>query len=158
MEEVWLSRFQDEEKSVHLEDFPETPASWLNYDLEKKWEVVRSVRGLVTAAIELERQEKNIGSSLEASAIVYFKDKNVLEIIKSVDFSEICITSDLETNFLEELKVDKNLSQDSLALVEIIKAKGEKCNRCWKYSQNCSEFYGKLLCPRCAHVLEGQGL
>ena len=62
-------------------------------------------------------------------------------------------------NYLQEdLKVDEALSQDSLALVKISKAKGDKCNRCWKYSQNCSETYGKLLCPRCAHVLEGQGL
>ena len=156
MEEVWLSRFQDEEKSIHLEDFPDTPTSWLDDDLESKWEVIRNVRGLVTAAIEIERQEKNIGSSLEASAIINFKDKNVLNIIKSVDFSEICITSDLETNLREDLKVDEVLSQDSLALVEIIKAKGDKCNRCWKYSQNCSETYGKLLCPRCTHVIEGQ--
>ena len=156
MEEVWLSRFQDDEKSIHLEDFPETPASWLNDDLEKKWEVIRSVRGLVTAAIEIERQEKNIGSSLEASALITFKDRNVLDIIESVDFSEICITSDLETNFREELIVDGGLSQENLALVQIIKAKGEKCNRCWKYSYNCSKVYGKLLCPRCTRVLEDQ--
>ena len=122
----------------------------------QKWEKFKVIRKVVNAAIEVERANKIIGSSLEASAIINFKDKNVLNIIKSVDFRENCITSDLETNFREELKVNEVLSQDSLALVEIIKAKGEKCNRCWKYSQNCSETYGKLLCPRCTHVLEGQ--
>ncbi|MFL2790921.1 MAG: isoleucine--tRNA ligase [Paracoccaceae bacterium] len=154
MEEVWLSRFQEEEVSIHLEDFPETPASWLDDELEQKWEVIRNVRSLVTAAIEIERQEKNIGSSLEASVIINFKDTHIMQIVESVDLSEICITSDMEIKLCDELPVGIDPYGDSLAKVEIVKAKGNKCNRCWKYSQTCSEVFGKPLCPRCALVLD----
>ena len=60
MEDVWLTRFEGENTSVHLEDIPKTPDSWLNLELDNKWNVIRSVRRVVTGAIEVERQNKNI--------------------------------------------------------------------------------------------------
>ncbi len=157
MEEVWLSRFPSDEKSIHLEDFPKTPLAWLDQDLEKKWDIIRNLRGLVTAAIELERQEKRIRSSLEAFVIISVKDKNILKIIESVDFSEICITSDLEINLCNELQKD-NHSQEYAVNIEVRQAEGEKCNRCWKYSRSCENFAGKKICPRCSSILDDKKL
>ena len=152
MEEVWLSRFHNDQKSIHLEDFPKTPLAWLDQDLEKKWDIIRNIRGLVTAAIELERQEKRIRSSLEASVIISVKDKHILKIIESVDFSEICITSDCEINLCKELQKG-NHSQEFAVNIEVRQAEGEKCNRCWKYSRNYENFAGKKVCPRCSSIL-----
>ena len=157
MEEVWLNRFPNDEKSVHLEDFPETPSTWLDEDLAKKWDIIRNVRGLVTAAIELERQEKRIRSSLEAHVIINVNNKNIFQVIESVDFSEICITSDLEINLCKGiLKEDSSLEHS--VTIKVMQAKGEKCDRCWKYSLSCENFAGRPVCPRCSSVLDPKNL
>ena len=69
-EEAWLAR-DPQAGSVHLELFPEVPAAWRDDALAEKWRKVRSVRRVVTGALELERAQKRIGSSLEAAPIVY---------------------------------------------------------------------------------------
>ena len=95
MEEVWLERFGDEESSVHLIDIPETPASWLNLELAEKWAMIRRVRRVVTAALEVQRIEKVIGASLEAAPTLYLADQGVKDILEQMPFADICITSDL---------------------------------------------------------------
>ena len=65
-EEVMQTRFSENDVSVHELEFLDTNAEWLNNQLFEKWEKIRSVRKVVTGAIELERKEKRIGSSLEA--------------------------------------------------------------------------------------------
>ncbi len=66
-EEAWVARNGGEESSVHLELFPEVPANWRDDALAEKWRKVRTVRRVVTGALELERAAKRIGSSLEAA-------------------------------------------------------------------------------------------
>src|SRR5262249_858055 len=70
-EEAWLSRYPETEGSVHLEVFPNVPSSWRDDPLAEKWRKVRVVRSVVTSALEIERAQKRIGSSLEAAPIVY---------------------------------------------------------------------------------------
>ena len=45
--------FGGEDSSVHLIDIPETPAAWLNPELAEKWAMIRRVRRVVTAALEV---------------------------------------------------------------------------------------------------------
>ncbi len=70
MEEAWLSKKPDA-VSVHLEQFPTIPADWRNEALAAQWAKIRTVRSVVTGALEIERREKRIGSSLEAAPIVH---------------------------------------------------------------------------------------
>ena len=51
---------------MHLELFPEVPANWRDDKLADKWRKVRTVRRVVTGALEIERAQKRIGSWLEA--------------------------------------------------------------------------------------------
>ena len=95
MEEIWLNRFPGSESSVHLVDFPETGTEWLDLALAEKWKAVRRARRVVTAALEVQRQNKVIGASLEASPVVYLEDSGELEILRSVNFADICITSSI---------------------------------------------------------------
>src|SRR5215210_44074 len=69
-EEAWLARDASENGSVHLETFPETPAEWRDRGLANRWADIRRVRRVVTGALEIERAQKRIGSSLEAAPIV----------------------------------------------------------------------------------------
>ena len=77
MEEVWLERYPGDESSVHLIDIPETQELG-DESLATKWATVRQARRAVTAALELKRNDKIIGSSLEASPVVYLEDQTTL--------------------------------------------------------------------------------
>ncbi len=77
-EEAWLSR-NPAAVSVHLEQFPTMPAEWKNEALAEKWKKIRAVRRVVTGALEIERSDKRIGSSLEAAPVVYVADAELLQ-------------------------------------------------------------------------------
>ena len=72
-DEAWLARYPNA-VSVHLEQFRDIPAEWKNEELAAKWRKVRQVRRVITGALEIERREKRIGSSLEAAPVVYVTD------------------------------------------------------------------------------------
>ena len=57
-EEAWLTRYPSEDGSVHLEQFPPVPAEWRNDALAEQWRKVRTVRSVVTGALEIERARK----------------------------------------------------------------------------------------------------
>src|ERR1700743_1398492 len=93
-EEAWRMYKPDAEPSVHLTLFPEALEQFRNDALAAKWEVLRSARRVVTGALELERAAKRIGSSLEASPLVYVSDRKILATLFDVDLAEVCINSD----------------------------------------------------------------
>ena len=74
-EESWLSRYGAAAQSVHLEVFPDVPAAWRDDALAEKWRKMRTVRRVVTGALEIERAQKRIGSSLEAHPIVHVRTR-----------------------------------------------------------------------------------
>jgi isoleucyl-tRNA synthetase len=78
-EEAWRMYRRDAEPSVHLTLFPTEFDSFRNDTLAAKWQTIRDVRRVVTGALELERAAKNIGSSLEASPLVYVSDKAIFK-------------------------------------------------------------------------------
>ena len=96
MEEAWWNRFPGEASSVHARQFPTIPAAWRDEALAEKWRKVRAVRRVVTGALEIERKEGRIGSSLEAAPKVYVADRDLREALAGVDLAEISITSDAE--------------------------------------------------------------
>ena len=130
-EEAWLSR-NPSAVSVHLEQFPAIPAEWLNAALAEKWEKIRKVRSVVTGALEIERKDKRIGSSLEAAPVVHVADKALLEALEGQDFAEICITSGI-TIAGDEGPADAFRLND-VAKVSVVPklAEGKKCARSWK--------------------------
>ena len=130
-EEAWLSR-NPQAVSVHLEQFPAIPGDWLNAALAEKWEKIRKVRSVVTGALEIERKDKRIGSSLEAAPVVHVADKALLEALEGQDFAEICITSGI-TIAGDEGPADA-FRLNEVAKVSVVPklAEGKKCARSWK--------------------------
>ena len=132
-EESWLSRYPDAE-SVHLETFPEIPVAWQDEALAARWSTIRKVRRVVTGALEIERAQKRIGSSLEAAPHVYIADKDLADLVRSVDFADICITSAITI-------IDGEAPADAFRLDDVhgvavvsARAEGQKCARSWRYS------------------------
>lgn len=127
-EEAWLSRNPDA-VSVHLEQFPAIPAQWLNQVLDGKWAKIRKVRSVVTGALEVERKDKRIGSSLEAAPVVHIADADLLAALEGQDFAEICITSAISVVQGEGPSDAFRLSDVGAVSVEPKLAQGRKCAR-----------------------------
>ena len=133
-EEAWCERNRSADASVHLEPFPEVPASWRDDKLAEKWRKVRLVRRAVTGALEIERAGKRIGSSLEADPFVYVTNEELFEAMLGVDLPEICITS-AGTIVKGEAPPDAFRLPDVPGVAVVTKlAEGRKCARSWKIS------------------------
>ncbi len=156
MEEVWLERFPGDDSSVHLVDMPDTPTDWLNGELAAKWSAIRQARRAVTAALEIQRTDKVIGASLEAAPVVHVADAAVRDVLGSVDFADICITSAV-TLSADTAPVDAfTLPEVEGVAVVFAKADGEKCQRCWKILPDVGQHaHVAGVCGRCADALAG---
>jgi isoleucyl-tRNA synthetase len=131
-EEAWRLYRPDAEPSVHLTLFPEGFEKFRDERLAAKWEIIRAIRRVVTGALEVERAAKNIGSSLEASPLVYVSDRKIFETLFDIDLAEVCITSNaMATN--EDAPADAfRLNEVPGVAVVVEKAVGTKCARSWK--------------------------
>jgi isoleucyl-tRNA synthetase len=132
-EEAWLARYP-QAVSVHLESFPEIPSSWRDESLAEKWEQIRRARSVVTGALEIERAQKRIGSSLEAAPKVFVADAGLRAVLESVDFAEVCITSDIAIEAGEGPIGAFRLPGAAGVAVLPALATGRKCARSWKIS------------------------
>ena len=153
MEDVWLSRFPSEDDSVHLHDFAQTPADWLNEPLAAKWEHVRRARRGVTAALEVKRTDKTIGASLEAAPVVHVEDAQMLAALKSVAFADVCITSDLSLTADPAPTEAFRMAETPGIGVVFETAEGEKCQRCWKILPDVGTHAHPGVCARCDAAL-----
>jgi len=131
-EEAWRMVRPDAEASVHLTLFPEDLARFQDEKLAARWEVIRNVRRVVTGALELERAAKKIGSSLEASPMVYVSDKAIFETLFDIDLAEICITSNAMVTNEDAPGSAFRLNDVPGVAVVVEQAQGKKCARSWK--------------------------
>ena len=132
MEECWLERHPGASSSVHLRTFPELPGEWADPALAEKWQKIRAVRRVVTGALEIERKDKRIGSSLEAAPRVFVSDLSLLEALKDEDFAEISITSAIEVVAGEGPEGAFRLDEVPGVAVQFAPAQGTRCARSWK--------------------------
>ncbi|WP_421779972.1 class I tRNA ligase family protein [Falsirhodobacter deserti] len=153
-EDVWLSRFPGASSSVHLQDMPDTPAAWLDEALATKWQAIRSARRVVTAALEVQRTAKVIGASLEAAPAVHVADAALLEALRSVDFAEVCITSDLTLTGDAAPEGAFTLADVAGVAVVFHEAEGEKCARCWRILPDVGTHAHPETCERCDAALD----
>ncbi|MGB6502180.1 MAG: isoleucine--tRNA ligase [Xanthobacteraceae bacterium] len=130
-EEAWLAREPDAQ-SVHLEPFPQVPPAWRDEALADKWRKLRTVRRVVTGALELERAAKRIGSSLEAHPLVYIADPDLFVAAVDADLAELCITSGAA--LVEGEGPSEAFRLPDVAGVAVVPelAQGKKCARSWK--------------------------
>ena len=149
MEEAWTTRFPDQ--SVHLQDFLATPSGWASADLLERWKRLRELRRAITGALEIKREEKLIGSSLEASVLLQLDDPNDLALFETIDLAEIAITSLARIETLDS--ADPNRAPGYIA-VEVTRADGEKCARCWRVLAEVST-HADHICDRCTGAVHG---
>ncbi|NTU76502.1 MAG: isoleucine--tRNA ligase [Alphaproteobacteria bacterium] len=144
-EEAYLARRPGAEGSVHLLAYPEVPSAWRDEALGVKWKKVRDVRRVVTGAMELARNDKKIGSSLQAEAQLYVTAEQAA-LIEGLDLAAICICSALTLRKTAAPEGAFALADVPGAGALITLAKGQKCERCWQVLEEVGE---DDLCPRC---------
>jgi isoleucyl-tRNA synthetase len=154
-EEAWLAQHGDgPTTSVHLQLFPEVPASWRDPALGERWAKIRDLRRVVTGAIEIERSQKRIGSSLQAGAEIV-ADESYAAALAGLDLAEICITSAASLRSGPPPADAFVLPDVPGVAVRIAAASGDKCQRCWKVLPEVGEVSGHPdLCRRCADAVE----
>jgi isoleucyl-tRNA synthetase len=132
MEEVWLSRHGEGAASVHLQHYPNIPTDWKDEQLAAHWRTIRTVRRVVTGALEVERREKRIGSSLEAAPAIYIPDADLFSQVSQVDWAEVSIASQASIHHGDA--PDGAFHLDDVHGVGVVpgKAEGQKCARSWK--------------------------
>jgi isoleucyl-tRNA synthetase len=134
-DEAWRMYKPDAEPSVHLALFPDGLETFRDEALAAKWEIIRTIRRVVTGALEVARAAKRIGSSLEASPIIYLPKEHMADLF-DVDWAEVSITSNAEVVVLnqgEQPPPEAFKLPDAIGIgVTIEKAVGIKCARSWK--------------------------
>ena len=118
---------------------------------EEKWDYLKKVKSEVNNEIEIMRNNKTIGSSLETQ-IEFTIENEVKKYFEKINLSDFFITSDAKIA-LNDQSFDKVIENKNVKGLKIIinKAVGIKCIRCWKYFVN-DKSVDKKLCKRCESV------
>ena len=141
-DEAWENLPARDVASVHIAEFPEVSKTD-NAELIERWERVFAIRDEVLKSLETARNDKQIGSSLEAKVVLTTDAETTRFLIEYYEqLRYIFIVSQVEVH------------EDEKFAVEIRKADGEKCERCWNYSTRVGEFnQWPTVCERCADAL-----
>ena len=162
-EDIWHNiPYKLKEKSVFQRGFPKTPTLWKDDSLNDVVHQLQELRASVNKALEDCRMRQELGSSLEASvriqpssdslkdALRYMEKNGNPEVDRLFDWlivSKVQIGGEpwAEVLFSEE---------DSMGIIEVSKAIGLKCERCWHYEVDIGEnSTHKSLCSRCINTL-----
>jgi isoleucyl-tRNA synthetase len=168
-EDIWqFLPYSTPHKSVFQAGWVDIPTSWKQPDLVKTWTKIRDLRDDVNKVMETARKEKSIGASLEAKVLLYIEDKEWLGHLNKFNLSD-----SLRGNRVDELRyfflasqvelldstdaINKAQYKSETGNIAVVKADGEKCDRCWNYSTHVGEFKDDpTICDRCNKALVGE--
>tara|TARA_B110000261_G_scaffold98617_1_gene111389 strand:- start:600 stop:2105 length:1506 start_codon:yes stop_codon:yes gene_type:complete len=149
-EEAWELRLYNNNKSIHLQTFNEDDYAYYDEKLEKKWIDIREIRKAVTSALEIKRNEKLIGSSLQAQVVI-FLESEILNNVKNIDLSELSIVSNFKIKEMDEKNSSALSFDDPRVFVDVEIAPGLKCQRCWTVKEEVRN-NSLQMCDRCDNV------
>jgi len=180
-EDIWQNlpyRAEDNNSSVFEGGIPAELTSYSEFDNEK-WNLVRDVRTDVNQILELVRQDKLVGASLDAAAYIYTPDEKVRKVLAELDGDKSIISPSDKTNGVDELRAALMISQVHIVdseddvtsacaatyiakgelsgcTIGVMKAEGTKCGRCWFYDKDVGKHgqnYGPDLCKGCSEAI-----
>ncbi len=157
-EEIWqYLPHKEEEVTVQVAGWPAFNEGYLNAELEERWNKILAVREFVAKPLEEARQRKFIGHSLDAR-VNLFANQEWYEFLasKQDELASLFITSSVALKHDEQVPQEAFTSEELPGLAVVVeKAPGEKCERCWIYSETVGQDEQQpTLCHRCATVLK----
>ena len=141
---------ENADDSIHLQDWPELDQAWVNEDLVNEIDQLLKFRDRVNEAIEVERQQKTIGQSLDAEVSITGDEKdNLFRLLlkHQNDLPEYFIVSQVRLNSTGASGIE----------VSVKHAEGERCPRSWRWVPElvpCEGFDN--ISPRCRDALEAK--
>jgi isoleucyl-tRNA synthetase len=156
-DEAWAFMPGRSEESVHLASMPRPDPAWVDEGLKTKWDTLMAIKSEISRALEGARKDKIIGHSLDAKVVVHPTAENealVKEEARSLE--EVLIISALAVEkgpegtgggYTYESEEIKGL------VVEVARAPGEKCERCWHYSESVGADKAAI-CAKCLEALK----
>ncbi len=148
---------EDKKESVFLNDIPKYDSEFeeKTADLTAKWDKLLAYRDDVMKALELARAEKLIGKSLDARVTVYTKDEEAFALLNSFasELATVYIVSAAEVILGDAPEAALSETVSGISVLVAV-ADGEKCDRCWIHSTECTPDGEGFLCPRCRAIVE----
>ncbi len=153
-EEIWIymPHPNDERlESVMLSYYPKANPEYDNEELDIKWNKLTKIKDEVAKELEIARNKKIIGHSLNAKVTLYLEEPDY-ELLKDKEelLKQIFIVSDVEVSG------NRRNDDDEVEVgVKVEQAPGEKCERCWMYSETVGEDKeNPTICKRCSEALK----
>jgi len=156
-DEAWEAYCQQQGKPydhAHNNIMPHADPAWHDTTLETTWKHIRTIRRVITHALERARESNLLGSSLEADVSVFldkdFADVESLKTLQAVDWAEIAIVSSCCLTLTHEQKDGYRMEDVAGVSVVVRRHRGVKCPRCWQYiTVDKGNTLPHGLCPRC---------
>ena len=142
-------------ESVHLSRFPEINQAYVNEELDEKWSRLLKLRGDVAKALEIARKDRLIGHSLEAHVDI-FSDQDMHAFLQdnSGELVSFFIVSSVTTHCNTPPPDIFQSSEINGLSIQISRAGGSKCSRCWNYSETVGkDTEHPAVCSRCTEAL-----
>lgn len=171
-EDIWqFMPYDTDTKSVFEAGWLTIDSQWSQPELADTWNQLRELRDEVNQVLEQARSAKDIGSSLQAKALLYVADTQLRDQLKAMNPEDAIAPNSShvdEARYLflvsqveildnpDGLKDIKYRSESDAFGIGIVDADGKKCDRCWNYSTHVGESAEhKTICERCIEALEG---
>ena len=161
-DELWLHLPGTREESVHLADFPTDTQAFVDRDLLQRWKRLLAIREAVNVELERLRQQKTVGTSLQARVSLRASGETALLLDQyQDDLPMLFITSEVDIVTDPSLSADATTSGGTqwsepggALAIEVWRVDGVKCPRCWRYVRSVSAREDQAgLCERCADAL-----
>lgn len=177
-EDIWQNLpYKPDTESVFQGGWPTDLMQFADYDADK-WSMVRNLRDDVNKVMELARNDKVIGASLDAAAHIYVPDKDIRAALRELENDEDMVYPPVKTNGVDDLRTALMMSQVNLVdtaeevaaacddnyvavgtesgyTIGVSKAAGTKCGRCWFYDGKVGKMGLPLgdICDRCNQAI-----
>ena len=156
-DEIWAQMPGEREASVHLAALPSFKNSMLDQRLDDIYEQIWTVRSDVSKALELAREAKLIGNSLEAKITLVVGDVECRALLEEYadQLATLFIVSQVE--LVDQTVDDSAYAGEKISGLQVVvePAAGTKCDRCWNYSTKVGENTDyPTACRRCVAVLQ----
>ncbi len=143
--------------SVHMERFVALNRDHRDDGLVKKWGTIRRIKKATDKAIELVRERKEIGNSLEADLYLRLSGEfsGVLDGFLPEEIADIYLVSHVYFGEGQDV-LERYEDEGGRIVVDVVRASGVKCERCWKINESVGgNPDGEPVCSRCYKVLRG---
>ncbi len=160
-DELWRHLPGTDADSVHLADFPADPESLVDRDLIARWDRLLALRDAVNGELEKLRQDKVVGTSLEA-AVTLTADGGLADLLEAHrdDLATLFITSGVTLRAGAPADDGDggavHRDGDGCARIEVGRAGGAKCPRCWRWVMPAgagADPAEAAICARCTTAL-----